>query len=141
MASKKTRAILFDKYDGKCAYCGFPLLKGWHVDEILPVKRNFKYVQQKGTFVWDGTYQHPERMTISNQNPSCPSCNINKHDMSLEQFRSAIKAYMQHLNEISTQYKIAKRYGLVIEQDVEVIFHFEKVAANLTEDPNQTNLF
>jgi hypothetical protein len=34
---------------------------------------------------------------------------------------------MKHLNEKSTQYKIAKRYGLVVENDIEVKFHFETV--------------
>ena len=43
MASKKDREIIFNKYGGKCSYCGDPLQKGWHVDELLPVKRNHKY--------------------------------------------------------------------------------------------------
>ena len=25
-----------------------------------------------------------------------------------------------------TQYKVAKRYGLVVENDIDVLFHFEK---------------
>ncbi len=33
---------------------------------------------------------------------------------------------MKHLNERNTQYKIAKRYGLVIEQEKKVVFYFEK---------------
>jgi hypothetical protein len=73
---------------------------------------------------------HPERLHIDNQNPSCASCNINKHSESLEDFRKAIKGYMKHLNEKSTQYKIAKRYGLVVENDIEVKFHFETVCCS-----------
>jgi hypothetical protein len=57
--------------------------------------------------------------------PSCASCNINKHSEPLEFFRKAIMGYMKHLNEISTQYKIAKRYGLVIEDIKPIIFYFE----------------
>lgn len=58
-------------------------------------------------------------------NPSCASCNINKHSESLESFRAAIKGYMNHLNEINTQFKIAKRYGLVTENNIDVKFYFE----------------
>jgi len=124
---KKDRQKIFDKYEGKCAYCGDPLLKGWHVDEIKPVIRNHKWNSSKRKWEIDKNkpMQYPERLTIDNQNPACASCNINKHTMSLEQFRSAIKAFMKHLNERSTQYKIAKRYGLVIETNIEVKFYFE----------------
>lgn len=31
---------------------------------------------------------------------------------------------MKHLNEKSTQYKFAKRYGLIVENDIEVKFYF-----------------
>jgi len=125
MASKKDRKIIHDKYNGRCAYCGDPLRKGWHVDELLPVRRNNKWDTKKRQWVWDGTYKHPERFNIDNQMPSCPSCNINKHSMSLETFRASIQGFMKHLNEVNTQYKIAKRYGLVRETDLSVIFYFE----------------
>jgi hypothetical protein len=50
----------------------------------------------------------------------------------LEDFRKAIKGYMNHLNNINTQYKIAKRYGLVIEVDKPVVFYFETVMLPIT---------
>ena len=31
-----SRAIVFDKCGGKCAYCGVDLVKGWNVDHIKP---------------------------------------------------------------------------------------------------------
>lgn len=58
--------------------------------------------------------------------PACASCNINKHSMSLEEFRMLIEGFMKHLNELNTQYKIAKRYGLVIEDIKPIVFYFEK---------------
>lgn len=126
MASKKDRQIIYDKFEGHCSYCGCELQKGWHVDELLPVRRNSKYDKDKQKFVFDGTYKHPERLNINNQMPACPSCNINKHSMSLEEFRSLISGFMKHLNEVNTQYKVAKRYGLVQETKNEVVFYFEK---------------
>jgi len=123
--SKKNREIIKQKFGGKCAYCGCELQKGWHVDELLPVRRNMKWDKDKSKYVWDGTYEHPERLNIANQIPGCPSCNINKHSMGLEEFRNLISGFMKHLNEVSTQYKIAKRYGLVQETNKPVIFYFE----------------
>ena len=126
--SKKVRDLLFEKCNGRCCYCGDKLEKGWHIDEIEPVKRNHIYDKVKKKFVLDkdNPMQYPERLTIENQNPSCPSCNINKHSLSLEEFRSLIKGFMKHLNEKSTQYKIAKRYGLVQENEIDIVFYFEQ---------------
>jgi len=122
----KDRELIYSKYNGRCAYCGCELQKGWHVDELLPVRRNMKWNTAKTKYVHDGTYEHPERLTIENQMPSCPSCNINKHSMSLEDFRNLIKGFITSLNRDSTQYKIAKRYGLVTETNLNVVFYFER---------------
>lgn len=154
---KKDREIIFNKYGGKCAYCGCELSKGWHVDEIEPVKRNQKWIGggwfhkvtgekakpgditeneldykwREGRWVADGM-THPERMVVENQNPACASCNINKHSGSLEDFRQLIGGFMKHLNTISTQYKIAKRYGLIQETGIKVQFYFESLQDNKT---------
>ena len=149
---KSDRQLIFDKFGGRCAYCGELLQKGWHVDEIEPVVRKTKYIKAHwgdgekettgrnwethpevvfrkwidGKFVSDGC-QYPENYHIGNQNPACASCNINKHSMPLESFRDLIAGFMKHLNEVSTQYKIAKRYGLVSENQIEVKFYFETI--------------
>ena len=123
--SKKDREIIKQKFGGKCAYCGCELKKGWHVDELEPVRRNFTYDKNKGTFKATGDCLHPERFNINNQMPSCQSCNINKHSLSLEEFRNLIVGFINSLNRDSTQYKIAKRYGLVQETNKPVIFYFE----------------
>lgn len=125
MNKRARREIIRMKFNNKCAYCGCELTNSWHIDEIEPCRRNMKWNKNKTAYVHDGTYEHPERLHIDNQYPACASCNINKHSMSLEHFRSLIAGFMKHLNEINTQYKIAKRYGLVIEQDKPVIFYFE----------------
>lgn len=129
--TKNDRAKIFNKYDGRCAYCGCELQKGWHVDELLPCRRIYteEYDPEKRKWIRKFIrYQYPERVHIDNQMPACPSCNINKHSESIEDFRNAIKAYMNHLNDISTQYKIAKRFGLITETNIEVKFYFETYA-------------
>ncbi len=152
---KKDRELIFNKYNGRCAYCSDPLQKGWHVDEIEPCIRLYEWTKAHwrhkitkqpkpkdgsarlmdeeamkdyewvdGKNVFKG-YQYPERLHVDNQNPSCASCNINKHGGSIEEFRQLIQGFMKHLNELNTQYKIAKRYGLIEEKIKPVVFYFE----------------
>lgn len=123
--NKKDRQKVFDKYDGKCAYCGVNLSKGWHVDHINPIKRDSEWNSTKRKFEQKGTCKNPENDVIDNYNPSCASCNIQKNSFTLEEFRKNIKQFVNSLNSYSTQYKFAKRYGLVEETDKEVKFYFE----------------
>jgi predicted restriction endonuclease len=37
--NKNRRQLIFEKYDGRCAYCGCELQKGWHEDHIEPIIR------------------------------------------------------------------------------------------------------
>lgn len=134
---KSDRQKVFDKYGGKCAYCGCELQKGWHVDEIEPVVRNWKYVWDsslnRNRKVADGCC-HPERFHIDNQNPSCASCNINKHSMPLEEFRKTIAKFVNSLNLYSVQYKFAKKYGLVEETQKPVVFYFETLKSTTNQN-------
>ena len=113
--NKKDRELIFNKYGEKCAYCGCNLQKGWHIDHLEPIVRNWK----------NGTCEKPENEKLENYNPSCPSCNIQKNSYTLEQFRENIKQFVNSLNKYSTQYKFAKKYGLVKETEIEVKFYFE----------------
>ncbi|TDX83962.1 HNH endonuclease signature motif containing protein [Epilithonimonas xixisoli] len=124
--TKSQREILSQKYDGKCAYCGCELQKGWHADHIEACVRNRSYVDGKG-WIFDGTFEKPENNHIGNFNPSCPKCNINKHQMTIEQFRDSIKQYVQSLNKYSVQYQMAKKYNLINETEIEVVFYFETI--------------
>ena len=149
---KKDRQLIFEKYGGRCAYCGCELEKGWHVDELEPCQRLYtfepghwsneyvkgmtedemsdngvRWIPARDVFLG---YKHPERLHIDNQMPACASCNINKHSGSLEEFRALIQGFRKHLNEINTQYKISKRYGLVQEIDKPVVFYFETIGSS-----------
>lgn len=126
--NKKTRDLVKSKYNNKCAYCGCELQKGWHIDHIEPIVRDFIYNKNKQRFKTNGICRNPENDNLQNYNPSCPSCNIQKNSYTLEQFRENIKQFVNSLNQYSTQYKFAKKYGLVSENDIEVKFHFETVS-------------
>lgn len=111
--TKQQRQELHDKYDGQCAYCGCELKKGWHADHIEPVVK------------LGGVMDYPERDNLENMNPSCPSCNIQKHSYSLENFRLNIENHINALNLYNTTYKVAKRFGLINETGRKVTFYFE----------------
>lgn len=113
--TKKQRDKLYDKYGGRCAYCGEPLPARWHADHLEPIKRNWE----------SNTAMFPENHHEQNWNPSCPKCNINKHSMTIEQFRRSIAKYVESLTNYSVQYQMAKKYGLVTETGIEVKFYFE----------------
>lgn len=108
------RDKVYNKFNGKCAYCGCELKKGWHIDHLLPVVRDLV----------TGKFEFHERNNFDNLMPSCPSCNNYKHSYSIEEFRRLIGNLKTQL-ELSTQYKIAKRYGLISENDIDIIFYFE----------------
>ena len=123
--SKKERENLYNKYGGRCAYCGCLLEKGWHADHLKPVRRKMKYCHNKGHHIATGEVRYPKRDCLDNYNPACASCNINKHQMNLEDFRSLVGGFIKSLNRDSTQYKIAKRYGFIKEVEMPVVFYFE----------------
>lgn len=126
MTKQEERQIVYNKFKGHCAYCGELLTSGWHIDHIKPVQR----YKRLGNSV---VMYRSERDTLENKFPSCASCNINKHGMSIEQFRFQIERFIHSLNTNITQYKIAKRYGLVIETKIPVVFYFEKVMQEKVE--------
>jgi 5-methylcytosine-specific restriction endonuclease McrA len=123
--TKKERQFIFDKYNGRCAYCGCNLVKGWHTDHINPIIRDSKWNKDKKRFEQTGTCRKPENENLENYNPACASCNIQKNSFTVEQFRKNIKQFVSSLSQYNTQYKFAKRYGLLVETNIEVKFYFE----------------
>ncbi len=123
--TKQQREAIYYKYNGRCAYCGDILPDKWHIDHLQPIKRT--HVWDKARAVWRVSgCDHPELDTFDNYMPSCPSCNINKHSDTLEQFRTNIKGYLNSLIIRNVNYQVARRYGLVKETNNDVIFYFEK---------------
>lgn len=132
---KEERQKVFDKYNGKCCYCGCSLVKGWHVDHFNPVWRTSRYLTDaNGNRIWDtdkreykiGAFmEKPENHCENNFMPSCASCNILKGGGDLEGFRKSIANFINSLNSYTNQYKFAKRYGLVEETNKPVVFYFE----------------
>jgi hypothetical protein len=41
------RALLREKFGGRCAYCGEPLGERWHADHVEPVIRDLRFADGK----------------------------------------------------------------------------------------------
>jgi len=104
------RDIVFKKYDGKCAYCGTDLLKGWNVDHINPK-------------VAGGTDD------LINLNPSCKDCNNYKCHSSIELFRHYTKQMvndkLDYLFKSKTKMQVAINLGAITINKWDGRFYFE----------------
>lgn len=124
--TKAERATLREKFGGRCAYCGQPLGDKWHADHIEPIVRTYWYarfgVEPRG-------HDYPHRDTLDNMNPACPPCNIDKHSMSLEDWRGMIQRTNDVLARDVSTFRRAVRYGLVRLESKPVVFFFEQVEA------------
>jgi 5-methylcytosine-specific restriction endonuclease McrA len=129
--NKELRLTVFNKYNGKCAYCGDPLNK-MQVDHIIP-QRNFLESILKN-------YDIPEFLKhlkeddvnhIDNLNPSCAVCNKAKDTFSLRVFRIELQDQFNRAKKYSRNLRFALKFNQVIETPSEIVFYFEKISSNI----------
>ncbi len=109
---KSQRMEVYNKYNGRCAYCGKEIeYKDMQVDHITP-KRLAHWVDDIDN--------------IENLNPSCRRCNHYKRGSQLEGFRQQMKTL--HVR-IRKDYicKVAEDYGIIKVEPWDGIFYYEKV--------------
>lgn len=110
--SKKIREAVYQKYDGRCAYCGQIIeYKDMQVDHFKPLR------------TWE--QNNKDANDISNLMPACRMCNHYKRANSLEIFRRYISEIPRKLRN-NYIYKIGVAYGNVIENEKEIEFFFER---------------
>ena len=114
--NRKVREIVYNKYNGHCAYCGCKIEYGdMQVDDIVPKCRGEeRWVETIGTD------------DIDNLNPSCKMCNFYKGMRDLESFRTRLKTTLIENVTQPFNYRLAKRYGMVREEEWDGKFYFEK---------------
>jgi len=124
---KINRNQVYVKYKGHCAYCGEEInIKDMQVDHIIP-KRNFE-TSIKNNFRIPSFLKHltlDDMNHIDNLNPTCRVCNNWKGSHYLELFRSEISEQVKRLNERSSNYRMAKKYGQLKETIKPIVFYFE----------------
>jgi 5-methylcytosine-specific restriction endonuclease McrA len=111
------RIDVFEKYGGKCAYCGCDItIKNFQVDHVWP--------------------QHLARSTegvdnnrLENLNPACRKCNNYKSGMKIDEFRKELQEQVARLRG-NAQFDRAIRYRQIIIQESPIIFYFERIYEN-----------
>lgn len=117
MISKETRKLIYNKYNGHCAYCGCEIeMKDMQVDHIVPKYRNNE-MWHKGKIGTD---------EISNLNPSCRMCNYYKGMSSIEKFREKLKDSLMRNLKVPFDFRLAERYGMVRIEVWDGKFYYEK---------------
>ncbi|MFJ7313481.1 HNH endonuclease [Pseudomonas sp. NPDC098747] len=126
--TKKQRIELHAKFAGCCAYCGVLLGEKWHADHFEPVVRNWG---EEAKIV---PALRPNNHNLANMMPACIPCNLSKSSYTLEGWRAWIAGHVNSLNSYHPIYRLAKAYGLIVETDKPVVFHFEIVGL---QNPSQ----
>ncbi len=104
----RDRREIYEKYGGRCAYCGQPIpYKKMQVDHRKPLARG-------------------GADDMGNYMPSCRACNHYKHTLTVEEFREQIGLLTGRLRERVYIYKLALRHGRISENPGPVKFYFEQ---------------
>jgi len=119
--SLEKRKVIYNKYKGKCAYCGCKLdrLK-FHIDHITPKFRGStheevqKYGRVKGS------------NDVENLNPACISCNCSKSTFTIEQWRIELSLKLERTRRDVSSFRIMERFGIVKVSNKDIVFYFEK---------------
>lgn len=127
--NKRERELIFNKFGGRCAYCGCELQKGWNVDHIEPrwhtwSEEDINRIKAKSNGKTDFKKGAND---ILNYNPSCPRCNKWKSTHTIEQFRQEISLQIIRLKRDSSNFRIACDYNLITETQKPVQFYFETI--------------
>lgn len=119
--TQKERRVVYDKYNGHCAYCGCEIpFKGFNADHLHCI-RNYEYTEE-----FTGIDVH----SIDNLMPACGSCNRYKATMDLETFRKQLQKIPDRLQRNVCTYNIAIRFGMVQENREPIKFYFERAKEN-----------
>lgn len=117
--SKKIRKMVYDKYDGHCAYCGDKIdIKDMQIDHFIP--KDMEPVVIAGNFPGLDSIDD-----FQNLMPACRMCNHYKRAHSLYTFRRYIREIPRKCRE-NYIYKIGIKYGLIEDHERNVRFYFEQ---------------
>lgn len=107
--SKSERQQIYDKFNGRCAYCGCEItLQQMQADHIVPLELG-------------------GADDIFNLYPACRSCNHYKHTLTVEKFRQALERMPNVLMRDNVTYRNAVRFGMIKHPEKpKVKFYFEE---------------
>ena len=125
--SKLASEMVYQKYDGHCAYCGKEIkLSEMQVDHIIPIAHSIygpcNEAEKVREMFADGSING-----IENLMPSCRSCNYYKGMGNIEQFRERILLQLGHTCRSSFQTRLAMQYGMITYKPWDGKFYFETI--------------
>lgn len=127
--NKKIRLKVYEKCNKKCGYCGDDIeLKNMQVDHIIPKAFYISHIKNKNKI--PKFLEHLGENDVDNLDnllPTCRSCNKWKSANHLELFRSELSEQINRLNKYNSNYRIAKKYGLIKEIEKNIQFYFENI--------------
>jgi 5-methylcytosine-specific restriction endonuclease McrA len=126
--NKNTREAVYKKYNAHCSYCGEEMksIKEMQVDHCIPQSEFLMHITNN--FLIPSHLSHLTEKDVNHSDnlmPACRICNKWKSSHHLELFRSEIEAQIERLNSYNSNYRFAKRYGLLVEVKKPVVFYFE----------------
>jgi len=119
---KEIRQKVYEKFGGRCAYCGFKIeYKDMQVDHLYP---------QRLSNLWDYTEEERAKCEelkndFNNLMPSCRNCNHYKRADLLESFRRSMLTLTDRIRQIYIV-KVAIKFGLLELKNFDGKFFFEK---------------
>lgn len=137
--TKQERQKVFEKYNGRCAYCGCELFGKWCVDHIVPIYRGDTDEQFERRITHGETKLDIQRGEdkIENMNPACARCNGWKSTFDLETFRREISEQVKRARSYSCNFRMAESFGLVEEIKKPIVFYFETVKLKSNDNNNE----
>ena len=114
---KINRQLVYDKCNGKCAYCGHDIsIKDMQVDHIIP----------QWYLTTNPPYATFEQVHCdSNLMPACRSCNNYKSGNPLESFRRELQRQPEKLRRDRPTVRLSERFGLLKFDEKPIVFYFE----------------
>jgi endonuclease I len=132
MKKSEIKNIVWQKFEGRCAYCGIGIdIKQMQLDHIIPQKMFIAQVQSKKIpkFLLHLTINDVNH--IDNLFPSCKYCNSYKSNFTLEEFRNYLNQMlnekMERLFKSKTKMEVAIRMGAVKMEKWDGFFYFERL--------------
>lgn len=108
--AKAIRQDVYEKYNGRCAYCGKEIeYAEMQVDHLIPLRD-----------IESGSDDFENLM------PACRRCNHYKRANTLEGWRKMIESIPQKLERDSYIYRVALDYELIEPKPHEIEFYFER---------------
>lgn len=122
MTKKELRQRVFEKYGGKCAYCGCDLtIDKMQMDHIIPKFRGDTDASLERSGIIRGTDDYDNLM------PSCGPCNKRKSTFSIEEFRKQLEACYDRMMLYNANFRQMVRYGQIKKEFNNYEFYFEKI--------------